>query len=585
MKRPKDNKSNSMSLADRLKTQPVSFDRTLRPDSVATVTSGNAGQCIPLAIVPLLREDALETSRFNARVYMDETADLLLNQVNAVFSAYFVPKLAFPRFNKSMDALNRSYMGQQEIDGSVVQWFRTHSYKGGGTSQRSTYQKMGFHAAPNASVNMDYLEAYQAIFEFRCRQRSEALWASVAGEYSENDIVPAFFDNSQMSIVKPSFDTQMLEGEIPLSVTNAQMPVKGLGVNPTDITYPGSGKPILETGGAEVTYADIHEGNSSLGNTWRMAAINNAPAIFAELAENGITVSVANIELAKQTQAWARVRNQYSGIDDDDLVDLLMSGVAVPAQYQAQPMLLARQKVPFGMTQRYSSDADNLDVSATRGIAGTTLTLRVPQTNCGGYVVVLAEVVPDQFWERSKDYHFHAINSTRRPDRLLDQLDPQAVEVVENDHADVAHSDPTGIFGYAPLNHEYVRKRYNLGGKFFKDDPNAAWDENRNRIWASEPVDPTLSKEMYLATDLPNDIFLQQTEDNFEFSGVGDFRISGLTYIGPLLREATDDYEQILSRVDLTRIESQTTAEAAGVEVVDDEPEAELATVTESAGE
>lgn len=583
MKRPKDMANNAMSLSERLKTQPVSFDRTVRPDSVATVTSGNAGECIPLAFVPLLREDALETTRFNARVYMDETADLLLNSVNAVFSAYFVPKLAFPRFNKSMDALNRAYLGQQEIDGSTIDWVRNINYSADG-SIRPIFQKMGLHApATNTPVNMDYAEAYVEIFNYRCKQRSEALAAAVGGDYTSFDVRPAFFDNPQMSIVKPSFDTQMLEGEIPLSVVNGSMPVKGFGISDVDVPT-AHGKTFVETGGT--TFGGTgYQGNSSLGETWGVLAPTGVPEIFAELAENGITVSVANIELAKQTQAWARVRNQYSGIDDDQLVDLLMSGVAVPTQYQAQPMLLARSKVPFGMTQRYSSDADNLDVSATRGVAGTTLTLRVPQTNCGGVVVVIAEVVPDQFWERSADYHFLSTNASRRPDRLLDQLDPQAVDVVENVHADVKHTDPTGIFGYAPLNHEYVRKRYNLGGKFFKDDPAAPWDENRNRIWASEPIDPTLSKEMYLATDLPRDIFLQQTVDNFEFSGVGDFRISGLTYIGPLLREATDDYEQIINRVDLTRIESQSTAQAAGVDVVDDEPQAELVTETESAGE
>lgn len=531
-------------LAQRLQSEPPSFARTLRPDNVRTVTSGKAGYAIPLAIIPLLREDALETTRVMARAYMDETVDLLINTVHCVFSAYFVPKLAFDRFGGSMDALNRSYMGQPEMDGSQINWFGSQIAHDGGV-YRPFYRALGAHAMSGTeNVCSDYFQAYQKIFEYRCRQRSEALWESV-GAVDSGQLAPAFFDNPQMAIVKPSFDDAMIDGQIPLTVVNGKMPVKSTSrADAIQPSNPGNYQAVPAT-----PLGSAPGGSEGL---WEWAS-----DIWAELEQDGITVSVSNIDLARETAAWAKVRARYSGLDDDELVDLLMSGVRVPTQYQRMPMLLARQKVPFGMTQRYSTEADKLDISATRGVAGAEMTLRAPQTNTGGFVVIIAEVVPEQFWERSQDYWLSQTTADRSklPDRLLDQLDPQAVEVVENAHADVAHSDPEGIFGYAPLNHKYVRRRFNLGGKFHKPDPEAPWSEDRNRIWGSEPVDPTLSKEFFLATDLPDEIFMSgKTEDNFEFSLVADARISGLTYIGPLLREQTGEYEAILERVDLNRI-------------------------------
>jgi len=538
-------------MTERLRTAPVPWPRTARPDMFRTVTSGDAGKAVPLAFIPLDRGDAIETTRVQCRAYMEETANLLINTVNATFSAWLVPKLAFDRFDGSRDALDRAFMKKPEKDGSTIPWIATHAATG-----KPIYQAAGLHA--DSVVNTDYAEAYDKIFEYRCKQRSEALWTTVSNTVGNGQLHAAFFDNPQMAIVKPSFDVGATEGIVPLNVVGSQMPVQGIQMAGPTV----SGNPAWLS--KDATEVRINQGASEI--TFAMSGI------YAELEEQGITVSLANIEMAKKTQAWSRVRNQYSGIDDDDLIDLLMSGLRIPEMANAMPMLIDRKKVPFGMTQRYSTESANLDVSATRGSTGTELTVRTPLVETGGVVVIMVEVIPEQFWERSKDYHLSSDNDTRLPDRLVDELDPQAISVVTNEHADVAHSDPDGIFGYAPLNHERVRRRFNIGGKFFRPDPNAAWDENRNRLWTSEPVDPTLSKEFYLATDLNEDIFLQQTVDNFEFSAAGDCLISGLTFIGPQLREATGDYQHILDRIDTGRIE-QDPAVASDLSVIEEEAE------------
>jgi len=566
-------------MADRLKTTPVSFTRTVRPDVIRTVTSGDAGFAIPLGFIPLLREDALETTQVQLRAYMAETADLLLNTVHCVFSAYAVPKLAFDRFGGSMDALNRAYMGQPEMDGSYINWNDLNKFTySNGETPRNIYEVGGFHAPDpaNVYVNSDYAEAYDKVFEYRCRSRSEALWEVMKVERPGlAGLLPAFFDNDQMGIVKPTFDAPSIEGEVPLNVVDGRANVRADAVYTVDglenlSALDGNGdNTLLEAaGGGQLRFKN--EPGTAVGQ------------LFTEMQEQGLTISVANINLAREMQGWAKVRQQYSGLDDDQLTDLLMSGVAVPTAYATKPILLARQKVPFGMTQRYSSDAENLDVSATNGVAGAAMTLRTPQMNTGGVVVIMAEVVPEQFWERSADYHFLSDNDTRRPDRLLDQLDAQPVEIVENFHVDVAHTDPNGLFGYAPLNHGYVRKSFNLGGKFYRGDPLAVWSEDRNRVWASEPIDPTLSKEMYLATDLPKEIFLDANQDSFEFSMACDARVSGLTYIGPMLRESIGDYDAISERVDRSLIAGDGTDGPAAAQNEQPEQQDDEAPVAES---
>jgi len=562
-------------LAERLRTTPVTYERTVRPDSVRTFTSGDPGLAIPLGFIPLEREDALESTPVRVRAFMDETSDLLLNSVQAVFTAYLVPKLAFDRFGKSMDAINRSYMKQQELDGSTIPWVVQEPISSDATYAGTYpfYKAAGLHAGdPSALVNSDYHEAYRKVFEWRCRSRSEALWSAMeTAPVAYGDLVPAFFDSPQMAMVKPSFDDAMLDGEIPLTYTgnsnkltiksNAALKGADSEAASSEHTQRGPGK---SAAGAPPTDAD--------------GKFDWTGAVWAELEQEGITVSLANIDLAREMQSWAKVRSSYSGIEDDDLIDLLMAGVSVPTLYQAQPMLLGRSKVPFGMTQRYSTEAASLDVSATRGLAQADMMLRAPATNSGGVIVIQVEIVPEQFFERSKDYHLLSDDNTAHPDRLIDQLDPQAVEIVENSHADVAHTDPTGVFGYAPLNHQFVRRNYNLGGKMYKPDPLQPWTEDRNRIWVSEPVDPTLSVEFYLATDLPQDVFMSTTQDNFEFSLMAQARVSGLTYIGPLLREQVGDYDAIEARVDKSRIlgapvATQDDEQEDETLVIDDETE------------
>jgi predicted Rdx family selenoprotein len=221
-----------------------------------------------------------------------------------------------------------------------------------------------------------------------------------------------------------------------------------------------------------------------------------------------------------------------------------------------QPILLAKQQTMIGYNQRYATDAANLDTSVTNGYATVDLNIRTPQMNTGGVIMITAEIVPEQMWERKKDYFLYETDPENLPNYLRDVLDPEQVSVVKNDHLDVNHSTPDGTFGYAPLNHEWMRDMVNVGGKYYRP-ANDAFDEDRAKIWTVETTDPTLSADFYLVDSLHKKVFSDQVADAFEITCISDMEITGNTVFGERLLEAdaTSDYEAITDLVDADRIE------------------------------
>lgn len=268
-------------------------------------------------------------------------------------------------------------------------------------------------------------------------------------------------------------------------------------------------------------------------------------------------MSLADIEQAKKTAAFAKLRSLYDGIDDEYIIDLLMSGIRVPEEAMKQPILLARQQTMIGYRQRFATDAANLDESVTNGFATVDLNIRTPgNMNTGGVILITCEIVPEQMWERKKDYFLYETNPDNLPNYLRDYLDPEKVDVVQNDHLDVNHSQPDGTFGYAPLNHQWQRDMVNVGGKYYRP-ANDAFDEDRQKIWTVETTDPTLSEDFYLVSALHKKVFADQVADSFEITCLSDLEISGNTVFGERLIEAdtTSDYEAITNLVDTARID------------------------------
>ena len=180
--------------------------------------------------------------------------------------------------------------------------------------------------------------------------------------------------------------------------------------------------------------------------------------------------------------------------------------------------------------------------------------IRCPRVPMGGVVMVVAEITPEQLFERQKDPYLHLTSPEQMPHYLRDTLDPEKVEVVRNDYVDVAHGTPAGTFGYAPLNHAWNHTAPGVGGKFFRPTVNTSFDELRQRIWSVETENPTLSADFYLCNNMHQKPFVVTNQDPFEVVMRGESVISGLTVFGGLLMEGNNDWDEVVEEIDQTRI-------------------------------
>jgi predicted Rdx family selenoprotein len=559
-------------MTELIPNSPIAVQKSVRSAKGRVLTSGDAGKILPLKYEWLHREDGVRSGKIRANIEMMETSEMLMNGVGVTLYAHFVPMLAYDRFNGSMDELNRSYKKENGAAGSVVPYFEYNkvysSYGSGSVNAISPthpthspqnvdtaswgegvdtfLQTMGIHTQ-SANYNTTIVEAYNAIINHRRKARSKSLPLRNAFDHTLAD---AFWINNGMQNIVPDYDQNLIDGQVTLAGLTFQAPIKA----PRATNYNLS------------RIADGDSGHALTGNAWSPAMTGTEiidegdmflfDEIFAELTTGGnATMSLADIEQARKTAAFAKLRAKYDGIDDEHVIDLLMSGIRVPEEALKQPILLGRQRAMIGFNQRYATDGANLDKSATNGMATIDMSIRTPAMNTGGVIMLTAEIVPEQLWERKKDYFLYTTDPDTLPNYLRDVLDPEAVDVVQNSHLDINHSTPDGTFGYAPLNHMWNRDAVNVGGKYYRP-ANDAFDEDRAKIWTAEATNPTLNEDFYLCSGLHKKVFADQVSDAFEITCLTDMSIVGNTVFGAGLQEtdATSDYDIITSQVDSSRI-------------------------------
>lgn len=558
---------NLSGLVNRTRTTPVPVQRTSRVLRHRVLTSLPAGKMVPIMAIPLLREDSLSMGRYQVSFEMSETVEILANSVNVRLMAYLVPKLAFERYD-GLDALNKSYEGVPLQDGDpVTPWFEPFTVP---DPFPPILAYMGKHAKTGAVVNTDMIEAYNAIWNFRAKNRSKDITLRTRLDTS---LAPAFWLHQTFAHIVPDFDQAVIDGEVPLNMTGP-----GLAVVP-DFTDPVGTR--LETAPGVPALGGNLESRSTSQSAIRVAGGGeNIPtyagygmmAVFDELAGNGITVSLSNIEMARKTQAFANLRRQYSGHSDEWIINLLMDGISLPQESWKQPMLLADESTVFGMSKRYATDSSNLTESVVNGMTAIDLKLNVPRCPTGGIVMICAEISPEQLFERQKDPYLFASSVDDLPQFLRDTLDPEKVVVVTNDEVDIDHDTPTATFGYAPLNHEWARSIPQVGGKFRRPAVDEAFDEDRQRIWAVETANPVLSEDFYLCTTMHYKPFVvtDLAIDPFEALLRGESMIRGNTVFGGLLVEAEGDYEAVLAQAPTDRIQKPAPAAEAAAEPAGD---------------
>lgn len=532
-----------------IRNTPIPTQKSVRADVWRGLTSGNAGKILPLAYVPLLREDAVQRGMVNISVTMRETVKTLMNAVSVTVYAHFVPFTAFERFNGGLDAFNRSYAGVPEpTTDEVIPFIETHAF----SPAAEVYKTLGIQFPENTQINMALIEAYNTLVNYRYRARSSKLPQRLRNDTS---LASAFWRNPMLWHIVPDFEQAMLDGEVELNWATPRAPLVGFSTG--DYNGGDTFRPALIQNHADHVQIGASDGSGVIaGSHLRLAR-----ELYTDLADAGLKLSLSNIELAKQTAAFAKIRESYSGVSDEHILDMLMSGLRVPPEAMKEPMLLAKGSTVFGYSRRRATDGENLDVSLTDGVAQIGFNYRLPPMNTGGIVLVTAEIVPETLFERMEDHFLSMHDQDDYPSFLRDFLDPEKVDVVKNTRADTFHSEPNGLFGYEPLNFRWKRNYARIGGKYYRP-ANDAWNEDRGAFWSPQVVDPSLTEDFYLVGELPKTIFNDTLIDPFEIQTHAEAAIVGLTVFGQALSEDEGHYESIMAMVDTSRIDQQAEAEA-----------------------
>lgn len=545
------------STMNRKRTQPISAPRTIRRHAVRGLTSLPAGKMVPLLAVPLLREDAVRSGRLRFSFEQMETVEVLMNAVKVRTMAYFVPMLALARFNGSMDQLNLSYEGKAPLAGQpVVPYIEQIDFGAWGANK--IFQYLGLHGQPTQKVNSAYLEAYNLIWNFRAQNRSPGL---PLRDRLAMDLAPAFWVHDQFAHIVPDFDQAVIDGQVALNIVSQTLNVKGTisdryvpvagNGSGLQVNSAGTNRNLTTTAGGQTLQAAGAGANESILNITNLRA--DLQGVVAELAQNGVTLSLSNIELAKKTQAFAEIRRSYNE-HEEYVINLLMDAISIPDQAFKQPMLIGDKTTIFGQSKRYASDGSNLTKSVVNGMTQIEMSVQLPRVNMGGVIMVVAEITPDQLFERQEDPFLYSLSVNDLPQYLRDTLDPEKVDVVKNRRIDTSHGNPNATFGYEPMNGRWNTDIPRVGGKFHRPTVNTSFDEARQRIWAVETLNPTLSTDFYLCTNMHQKPFVVTNQDPFEVVSQGEIFIEGHTVFGGHLVEATNDYGKVMAEAPQTRI-------------------------------
>lgn len=535
-----------MKSINRQQTAAVRTPRTIRRQPIAVMTTFPAGKCAPVAAIPLLREESMR-ARVSIQCEMMETQELLANKVIMRVTAYVVPTLAFERFEGSRDQLDRSYMGEPQVEGGdVVPYIENHAM--GTHGANAVYKTLGLHGKSTDQVNTAYLEAYNTIVNFRRKNRSLDLSQRTR---LQADLAEAFWHDSRFADVLPSFDQAVIDGEVALEFvgTTGKLPVKGLYTSPTlspNGTYTSTNGGTLAAPG--IPFRSVHSTEFA----------GAGPHAYAELADAVPTLSLADLAMARKAQWFAKIRQRYEGVEDEWIIDMLMNGLGIPDQHLKQPMLAADVTVDFGQVKRYATDAENLTMSAVSGGAAVSFDINVPRLSVGGVVMVIVETMPQQLYERQQDPYLHlktANHLDQLPDYVRDEMDPQKVDIVLNNQVDTAHATPEGVFGYWPMNSKWNSFGPRIGGNFYRPTTDAGTAGIRGRFWAQEDVNPTLSESFYLVKDLQTKVFLDDAIDPFQAAVSGGAVIEGNTVFGGMLVAETNNYDKVMEKVPDTQID------------------------------
>jgi len=559
--------------------KPAPFERTTRVDNVARQTTGRAGVVGLIDYFPVLRGDAVG-GQLAYDVTLNHMPKPLRNSVMANVQAWFVPHSALPRFQSYSEFMHAYQQENIEYANPTTGAHVTRtpaplftriaeiSAQANAIRASEHYDMLGLQlptGSVGAYINDMIFDAYSMVWNFRAQAHSNRIPLRdtfMANTALATVFARAFWPQNRFSRVVPDYEQALVMGELSLDVIAGQLPIMNmwrlnLGTNPNYVNETANDRLTTSATDMRIGYHNGTDTADQLRITANRAspvgvATNTLTGAYAELAGNTFNVTLADIDKARQTQAFAKYRTSLHGnnptgyINDDAIMAELMQGFEVPWDEYDRPILIGSQMSRFQMMERPATDGPSLDLSTSRGRVQGRIPVNVPQNDIGGVVIVTLEVLPERIYERQYDPYLGVTDAFGLPDALRDIRRTEPVDIVQNKRLDVAHTTPNGIYGYEPMNDKWNREFTFLGGEFHQSVPSSDWTETRSALWIPEISNPTYTVDHFLApANFPHDVFSDETKPAFEVTVARTCVIRGLTQFGDPLVEDNDDFAAV----------------------------------------
>jgi len=530
-------------------TAPLNFPRTLRKWVQNLLTTGRAGEILPFGFCGLFRGDSA-SGNIVVDVELGEMPKPIENAVVGRLQTWCVPRPALPHFS-GIDEYTHAYQGKSQTalgsaTRAAVSLFDTVATGSIAAAQSSEFFRCsGLCLQPGVEINTDYIDAYILVANFRLAAMSSKM---TRYDYYQEDntaaleLKPAFWTQSSMQSVVADYESALVTGALELDVSAGSIPISGIARTGTNAgssagnVVPGVSNYTVGAGGNNLQF-DI---DNSL-----------VSSIVADMSSQKITTTLANIDMARKTNAWAKAvsamdGDDYSGFNTDEVLMLeLMNGFNVPEMLLNRPWLISSKTGVFGMNERHATDAANLDDSVTVGRLTLSQSINVPVQDYGAILFSTFEFMPERIYPRQKDSYLEVTSEAELPQALRDSLNIEPVEIVTNAEIDQLHTTPNATFGYRELNGKWNQEFTLQGGDFRALTPGSGPTAARTAIWQPLYVDPVLSTDHYLCPHpFPQDVFSVPANDAATISVRMDLTISGLTQFGNRLVEDTQSFAE-----------------------------------------
>lgn len=511
---------------------PISFDITRRMDNVSALTSFDAGVVAPLTYAPLFRGDSA-AGQISASFALAEMPKPLENAVLVRMQAWFWPKTADPRFT-GVDEARHAWHGtamsrSQSADVTPDGWFHTTNTASEDDDEFLT--TLGIHLEDGETFNCDLNDAYVDIWNYRAGELSSDIskYPYRSDDAAASALLPAFWPTNRMQSIVPDYEQALVKGSLDLDLSAGSLPVR--------YSAAAANRTMSTSGG---------------DNDLTMDGVSGS--MTAEMDGQTITTTLADIDKARTTQAFAKRVAAYAGHDysgnSAELLVLseLMQGYEVDDAYLRRPFLLASKTAVFGMTERHATDAANLDDSNTTGQANVSFSVNIPKAEFGGIFLVTAEVMPERMFEAAGDPYLRATTVDDLPNQIRDLQRTEPVDTVPNWRIDERHSTPDGVFGYEPMNAKWQREFTRLGGEFRAGTAGAHPTAARTAIWLTEEVDPTYTDDHHVCPHpFPHDVFSVPANNVVQAAVRQQLTITGMTQFGDPLVEDNAEMTTIIA--------------------------------------